>query len=720
MRKADALSIVLGARPEKLISPVQSLDHSDHVVRTALAGHAKLASDHLLNKEMVGSLNKIVGEVIRELNLEFERGGYAGQREKAILTRARAYEVLVQLALSLFGVESRRIGVSEEEIDSTLGRIYEALKGWEEMERKEEQDAPIAMAVVEKVISELKKVMSGFYRPPGSMEASAGEEIEKSISKDDVIASFLRAARRGIQENLYYKMSMRGMCKFGNDYAIGLRWLRHLGYVQVSTNPVLAAVAYDDDPSLWDGYKEESFCKDFKTVVKEHPGWYDNPEKYGDEITMQATELSIFPNLAVFRPIAIASDLYHGMVSYQLNPKVSTSFDGSVRDALSIYSHAQEFLRKYDEYLLWGYSKNTKRARPNIVFKVTGNAPVAIDITTKLESLGIGTNNTVTFTVPQETALILSKIKGRAMAVKKGIHPTTVYETTMGGRLDDHLREKQAEALLERALENIDDKEGALENLAKRLGAWERVSRASSMEEKIKIVCHRSYLRPITKDPFVDLLTEAGVISDSREETKAYLSELENDIGHAGIIVTHRVYRIFFSPENRPKWLRYLQSEYGLTEEQAEEVLKGIDMLPASKRKPEDTLLTLAGTHMTNTEFPNHQLNVLRRSREADFNMGDYENAVMKEINPEIIHRLLEEWEDILDDCRSALELTPELIEELRKAGVEVDFGNRGHHPSEWPEFGSVIKTMDEFTKAYNNFKDRTVKFVHEVAMEQT
>ncbi len=42
-------------------------------------------------------------------------------------------------------------------------------------------------------------------------------------------------------------MVKEGKCKFGNDYALGLRWLRHLGFEQVSTNPVLAARAYQDE-----------------------------------------------------------------------------------------------------------------------------------------------------------------------------------------------------------------------------------------------------------------------------------------------------------------------------------------------------------------------------------------------------------------------------------------------------------------------------------------
>jgi len=715
MKKADVRSILLEARPEKLVSPPKSLDHCDHVVRTALAGHTKLAADHLLNREMVGSLRETVGDIVRQLNFEFTkgvtfRGASPEEEEKNILACSRAYEVLIEIALNLFGVESKKIGFSNEEIEGVLHDVAQALETWEGLEREGfygqgGDGAPIAEAVVNCIISDMKKVMSSSAKLPGGMVANMGKKIEEELSRDRVMSTFLSAAKRQIQENTYYIMVMKGMCKFGNDYAIGLRWLRHLGYGQVSTNPVLAAGAYDDDHSLWDSFRE---------VVKGHKEWFKNPEKYADEIAMQATMVALWPNLTVYRPIALASKLYDGLVSYQLNPNVASSLEGSLKDGFQIYSTAQEFLKKYDEYLMWGYSSKVERGRPNIVFKVAGNSPAAIDVTAKFESLGIGTNNTVTYTVPQETALILAKMEGRAEAVKKGILVTTVYETNMGGRLDDHLREEQAEKLLKKALEKVPNKEKALEELATKLGALDAMKKAPSLETKVKIVSSQRYLRPLNKEPFIELLSEAKTCGDSKKETEAFVSRLENDIGHAGTFVAQRVYRIFFSPENRPKWIKHLQKEYGLSEEQAEEVLGKIDMLPASKRKPVDTLFTLARTNMTNTEFPDHQQEVLNTSRQPGFVLEDYENAILKDHDSGILRRLLES--DVREDFRKAYELTPELIEKMGSAGIRGDFGNQGHKPPEWPNFGSVVKTMNQFTDAYNKFRDRTVEFVRQVA----
>lgn len=727
----DVTKIVYSAAPEELEFPVLSTDHSDHVVRLALKGWTRVAADHLLHKEMIGHLEETVGSIIRALDVKFDNSMIklteGGNEAKHILTCARTYDLLMQIALNLYGLESRKIvGFPEEEIERTLELIENALESWEGVEKRGafgggDGTAPIARFVMEEALSEMKRVMSEFYREPGSMLSHLAENIEKGIKENSILLSFLRGAREQIQENVYYKVGEKGICKFGNDYALGLRWLRHLGYVQVSTNPSLAAIAYEDEPLLWEGYGTkqfgaENFCKDLKAVGEEHPEWGENLGKQGDEIAAYGTEVAIWPNLAIFRPIAIASDMFHGMISLQLNPNIADSYEANVRDAFKIYSDAEEFLKNYDRYLLWGYSKNIERGRPNIVFKVAGSSPAAIDITKDLESHGIGTNNTVTFAVSQETRLILAKIEGRAQAVKRGIHLTTVYETNMGGRLDDHLREDKAEKLLRKALEKVDDKEKALKELAEKLGALEEVKNARSMEEKIRTVCHHRYLRPINKEPFIDLLAETGTLGDSVETVAEQLLQLERDIGQAGICVTKRVYEIFFSPENRLKWLAYAQSKYGLTREQADEVLRGIHVLPASKRKPAETLRTIASEYMVHTEFPNHQMNVLTRSKEPDFNIEDYRNSVMEPPDPEIVIRLLKD-EDVGEIFRGAWELTPYLVERLGEAGITdaERYGTGGLRPQEWAELGSTEKTMREFSGSYEKFKKKCIECIRRV-----
>lgn len=712
----------LGAEP--LDFPVPSSDHSGHVVYLATKGYTKLAADHLLNRELVGRLENVVGGVIRQFNFIFNKTLLGGdgknlENEGKIALCARIYEALIQMALNVVGLERNIVGFADEEAAATYIRIIETLRGMEDLEKKcFDGESPIASAVIELFLSDMRKVMSGFYRPPGSMVAHTAKEMEGDIKRSDLMGSFLNSAKNHIQSNVYYRLGKLGICKFGNDYAVGLRWLRHLGFVQVSTNPVLAAAAYEDDPSLWEGYRGEDLCPDFKAAIESHGELLKNPSLHGDELTAKGTEVSIWPNLAVFRPIAIASNMRHGMVSLQLNPMIADDYERSLRDALKIYADAEEFLKKYDYYLLWGYSANLERGRPNIVFKVAGSSPVAIELTRKLESLGIGTNNTVTFTVSQEVELILAKMEGRSEAVRKGIRLTTVYETNMGGRLDDHLREVQAEELLRKALEKIDgNRENALMKLAKALGAWNQIKNLKSLDEKISVLCSRRFLRPLNKDPFIKFLAESGVPFDSEDKVAEHLARLESDIGSCGILVTKRVYEIFFSPENKPKWISYIQSRYGLTREQAEAVMQGIDVLPASKRKPEETLLTLAGAHMTHTEFPNHQMNVLLRSLEDGFEIEEYRDSVLGEIDPELPRRILAGWRRTAEEFARAYELTPDQISLLREVNIADPerYGSRGLRPSEWKWFGATVKTMREFSRSYEQFKKRCIEYAQKL-----
>ncbi|MEM2885929.1 MAG: hypothetical protein QXF24_07560, partial [Thermoproteota archaeon] len=392
-----------------------------------------------------------------------------------------------------------------------------------------------------------------------------------------------------------------------------------------------------------------------------------------------------------------------GMVSYQLNPNVASSAGGSMADAIRIYSAAQEFLRRYDEYLLWGYSSVKERGRPNIVFKIAGGYPAAIEITSSLNSLGIGTNNTVTYTVAQEVTLIMAAMEGMAEAVKKGIIPTQVYETNMGGRLESHIREVEAEKIVLDALEKAGGrKEELLLRLAKGLGATKEVETSKDLREKVRGICSFKYLKSLENEALIDFL--AGAKGTSREEVLATLSKMEGDIGMAGTLVAQRTYEIFFSPENRPKWVSYLRKRCGLRADEAELVIDRIDVLPASKRKPNDTFLTLARKNMTNTEFPDHQQRVLEASRKEGFDLASFENSIARKHDPEVVRRLL-----LIGDFKRAYELTPE---KLRGVGVLGDYGSGGLDVSEWPKFGSVVKTMAEFTNAYEAFKAKCVEAV--------
>jgi hypothetical protein len=481
---------------------------------------------------------------------------------------------------------------------------------------------------------------------------------------------------------------------------------------------VLAAEAYKDDPSLWDRFRD---------YLRRNPQLLEKVESDPDALAMAATLIALWPNMEVFRPVAYLLDFQDGMISYQLNPNVADSVEGSLRDALRIYALSEEYFRLYDDYLLWGWPAHMERGRPNIVFKVAGSSEAAIEITRRLESLGIGTNNTVTFAVSQEVQLILAKIEGRVEAVKRGVRLTKVYETNMGGRLEAHLREVKAAELIKTALKQLGDgAEAALAELAGKLGVpnpvpgakwvapsgWGYDLEASTLEEKAELVASQAYVRSLANQHLAEFLARAGVCGATVEEVMSCLRAWEEAISLAGTLVAQRVWWIFFSDENYGKWISYIVRRYGVTPEQAEEVLSGIDVLPASKRKPADTYLTLARRNMTNTEFPNHQLNVHLEYAEGRVRLEDYDYAIARRHSPDVVSLLSK-----MEDFRKAYELTPELASVLREAGVEgvEAMGLGGLKPSEWASFGPRVKTMRGFTNAYNAFRDACVRVAREL-----
>jgi len=705
MMNMNIKTLIEKAPRDELEVPPKSLDHADHILQTALKGYPELAADHILYFDFVGKLVEIVGSLIRRARLVFMR---SGSGEEVIVRRARIYDVLIEILVNLYGMEREWVGFKEDEVKETEFIIRNALKELENIEIKETGKAAILRAVIELKIEDMKKVMAGDPKRKG-MITVMGENIEQSLDHDNLVDSFLDSIKNEIQNNIYYIMSKHGMCRFGNDYAIGLRWLRRLGYVQVSTNPQLAAIAYRDDPSLWDKFKD---------YLRKHPYLLDDPNKRADELAMAATMLALWPNMEVFRPIFFLKDYMDGMISYQLNPNVANSVEGSLRDAYKIYTTCEEYFRKYDAYLIWGWSLDVERGRPNIVFKVAGSSPAAISITSGLESRGMGTNNTVVYTVAQEARLILAKFEGMSKAVKLGIKVTRNYETNMGGRLDDHIREEVAAQLLAKALEKVDNKEEALFELAKELGlnvdtpigmwkgpsGWGYDIEADSLDKKIKLVTSRAFLRPLYKEAFASFLSKYGLY-DSKEEAIEKLKELEGAIGMSGTLVAQRVWWIFFSPENKHKWLAWLIKKYGISPEQAKRILDSIDVLPASKRKPLDTYYTLARNNMTNTEFPDHQLKVLNMSKQPSFNLKEFDNAITKTHDKKYIE-ILSNYPDFV----KAYEYTPELIKIFKEVGISVDEReDRGLRPSEWGSFGSTVKTMTGFTESYNKFRDKCV-----------
>ncbi|HYB03723.1 MAG TPA: transaldolase family protein, partial [Nitrososphaerales archaeon] len=642
-----------------------SADPSLRLTQLALAGYPQLAADSILRRENQGKVLSIIETAIGQLEQSFSK------KEPSI--GRKSIEVLLELALNFLGQERKRAGFSEEETSRVLSKISGTLQKWEKVEGSEN-----VRNVVDQIIRSMKMVLSG-----KGMVAKMAEEIEAGLDGKALAVSFIESSRQAIQSNVYYKIVDSKLSKFGNDSATGLRWARHLGAVQVSSNPVIAARAYEEISDLWNR---------FGIVASAHPEWQREPERLADEIALYGTVVSLLPNILDFRPLALLSDFEDGMVSIQLNPLKAGDIEESVKDALKFCSILQEILQEYDAHLAPGLV--SRNSSPNIVFKVSTAGIQSIGLTEALDKRGIGTNNTVTFTVSQEITTGLVAMRGLASALKSGIPITTIYITNMEGRLEDHLRETEASRWMHAALESTNDKESKLRSLAEKVGAVSEIKKAEgSLDQQVGILCSKKFLKSINDDWFVEVVGK----------DKAYvLKQLEEDIRMSGIYVTREAFQVLFKPELKPKLASYLAREFGLTNDQAASVVDAVNLLPASKRRAEDTYLVLADdgvSNLTNTEFPDHQLKVLQRSREKGFNLADFENSISSDPDPEVLRRLLE-----ISDFRKAYGLTTQLVGDLGKIGVEAPKEASGLEPEEWSSYGPTRKTMEEFTNAYLSF----------------
>ena len=690
--------IVQSSRPESLSlkerPPIRD-DHASHLFSLIQWGQTTLASDHLLFPEMNGRLPETMGSLIRKLNLLFSLSSPLLNEPKEtfrqnVHRRQYAYEFMLETVLNFYGLESRWLD-GREKADS-LGYILNCLQEWEDRER-EEAGGSIAEAVISKWLSRMKRVQNG-----SSMVAKTALRIEEGINfKKNLFTQLLKKAEKEIKENVYYRMVKDGSCKFGNDYAIGLRWLRHLGFEQVSTNPVLAARAYQDDPSLTELFRNE---------VKLHPDykrWSAQPLRYGEEITLYATLLALWENLYVFRPIFfnLRDSTGGGVVSFQLNPNIAHLVDESIRDVFMAFSLASENLSLYDRYLLAGYRMNGWKGRPNLVIKVAATTPAARTITRTINSFGFGSNITVDFSTSQEVTLLIEEMEGMAEAIKKGIEPTQLYMTNMGGRLESHLREIKLEELFSELKKRLGEKEALqrIEQLSEANGTKERVSQVKSYEEKVWVATRYAHGQRTIDEPVFLALKEVA----SQESLKNF----EEAIGKSGTLVARRVWSIFFSEPNRERWVVYLMRKKGITQEQARLIMDRIHYLPASKRKPFDTYWALSSRNLVHTEFPDHQENVRKMAEEPEFHLEEYRESILNSFPARVLDQLNQ-----LEDFRKAYEINAELSERFKEVGISGDFGLEGLTPSDWHEFGPVQKTLFEFKAAYDIFQNQMVSIL--------
>ena len=646
-----------------------------HILRQIEHGETLAAADHFIVREPKDDLEAVTQELIHELPVFIKN--HRGIEESV-------FTALMRIGLNFIGHDAEVAGWSHVSVEKALSMLREG------MHRLEVSWRESAIRAVDGYLTEMSNVNSG-----DSLTGLMAERIQKDLATDRSPSRFVDAYAEVARQTVYWKMVEEGYCKFGNDYARGLETLRHLGFSQVSTNPVLAAKAFDEEPGL---------VRRLETEINRNPRWKQDPRAHGHEIVIAGTLLALWSNLEVFRPLAILVENKDYMISFQLNPNVADDPKTSVEAARRVYALAQEHLAEYDRSL---GVENPGQLPPNIVFKVAGSSRSARQITRELNASGIGTNNTVTFTVAQEARLIVDAFEGKAEAIKARKPVTRTYETNMGGRLVSHLREEEAKRILLEVAARRGENEAAemIFRIAKRLNLsdteMQRAKRALSIAEKADIVCAYKNMKSLTHEMFLEAASAAGL-------TELQVQQLEMDLRKAGTLVAKRVYSTFYDERNRWKWVEWLERKHNLERAEANLILDSMDILPASKRIPEDTLDTLASANMCNTEFPNHAKAVQLYSEKADFDLAAYRDAVLRPPELESVGRL-----SSIRDFVRAYEYTEDLYEQVLEVGATSPNGEPGLggvEEQEWHEFGPVKKTMNEFREAYNKFLERCIE----------
>jgi hypothetical protein len=593
------------------------------------------------------------------------------------------FTMSIRIGLNLVGQDVKVARIPAKTVRkalSTLRRNIEVL---------EDSWTDLARDAVENYLRDMSSVNLG-----DSLPGYMAEYVRSHLGSDMRPSSFIEAYAQAARDTVYWKMVEGKFCKFGNDYARGLETLRHLGFSQVSTNPVLAAKAFDEDPALVQKLREE---------ISRNSDWRQNPHDHAHDMVMAGTLLALWPNLEVFRPLAYLVSNWDYMISFQLNPNIADDVTVSLEDAKRAYKIVQRHLAAYDRCL---GIPNPGRLRPNLVFKVAGSSKAARDITRKLNAAGIGTNNTVTYTVAQEVQLIIDALEGKSKAVKSGKPLTRTYETNMGGRFVSHLREVEAERIFVDIAHRVSEAKASelLLRLAKGFSLSdlevERLQSASSVDQKAAIVCAFKNLKTLTHEAFLTTISDGGV-------DRAEIEQLETDLKKAGTLVSRRVYWAFYENRNHSRWIAWLQRQYKMSRRNATAVLDSMDVLPASKRVPEDTYDTLGYPNMCNTEFPNHARAVQLYSERDKFHLDSFRGAVKWPPDAGLVDRLMK-----IDDFVRGYESTKAISARLVRVGVlpdEQELGIRGIQEDKWQDFGAVKKTMAEFKDAYEKFRTRCV-----------
>ena len=157
-------------------------------------------------------------------------------------------------------------------------------------------------------------------------------------------------------------------------------------FTGVTTNPPLSYQAIQDDPARWSAWAREHGLA--------------HPDRDAERVGWALYEETVRLGAALFRPVYEASDHAHGHLSAQVDPY--TFFD-----AEAMLSQALEL----------------KALGPNIAIKIPGTLE-GMEVIFRLTALGVSTNCTAAYTVPQFIAAADAVQAGLLVARANGVDLT--------------------------------------------------------------------------------------------------------------------------------------------------------------------------------------------------------------------------------------------------------------------------------------------------------
>lgn len=150
-----------------------------------------------------------------------------------------------------------------------------------------------------------------------------------------------------------------------------------------TTNPPLSWEVLKSDPSYWGEFVDELV--------------FSNPDLNYQEISWLTYKEIVKRGADMYMPIHDASMARFGWISGQLNPHLFTEIDQMVHDAQELSSLS-----------------------PNLMIKVPASMQ-GVEVVKQLTALGISTNTTTCFTLPQIMAVANAAMEGIQLAKKNGV-----------------------------------------------------------------------------------------------------------------------------------------------------------------------------------------------------------------------------------------------------------------------------------------------------------